>query len=58
MRTFNITETYVDEDDPWLGILAASSFAIISTTNRLKGCSLGQLVFFRDTIIPIKHKVG
>ena len=24
--TCNITQNYVDEDDPWLGILAAASF--------------------------------
>ena len=29
VRTFSIKETYVDEDDPWLGILAAAEFAII-----------------------------
>ena len=55
VRTCNITQTYVDEDDPWLWILAA--FAIFSTTNRLKGYSLGQQVFGRDIILPIKHTV-
>ena len=35
MRTFNITETYVDEDDPRSGILAAVEFTILSTTDRL-----------------------
>ena len=35
VRTFNIsTQTYVDEDDPWTGILAAAAFTIHSTTNR------------------------
>ena len=53
---FNIKDTYVDEYDPWLGILEASALAIHSTSNRLKGCSPGQLVFGRDMIIPIKHK--
>ena len=52
-----MTQTYVDEDEPWLGILAASEFAIFSTTNRLKGYSPGQLVFGRDIIILIKHTV-
>ena len=33
VRIFNISQTYVDEDDPWTGILAAKVFAIISTIN-------------------------
>ena len=40
-----------------MGILAASEFAIFSTTNRLKGYSPGQLVFGCDTILPIKNEV-
>ena len=35
----------------------ASEFAIFSTTNRLKGYSLVQLVFCSDMIILIKHRV-
>ena len=58
VRTCNITQTYVDEYEPWSGILAAASFAILSTTNSLKGYSPVQLVFFRDVILPIKHTVG
>ena len=57
MRNFNITQSYVDKDDLWLGIFSAASFLIISTTNKLIGYSLEQLVFGRDMIIPIKHKV-
>ena len=55
--TFNITKTYVDEDDPWLGILDAVAFAIHSTKNRLKCYIPGQLVLGRDMTLPIKHKV-
>ena len=57
MQTLNITQTYIDEDDPWLGILAAGAFGIISTTNRLKVYITDQLLFGRGTILPIKHKV-
>ena len=57
MLTFNITETYVDEGSPWLGILTAAEFSICSTTNMLKFYSTGRLVFGRDIILPIKHKV-
>ena len=45
VRTYNINQTYVDEDDPWSGILAAITFAILSTTIRLKGYSMGKLIF-------------
>ena len=40
-----------------MGILASESFAIFSTTKRLKGYSLGRLIFGRDMILPIKHMV-
>ena len=58
MRTFNIIETYVDKDDSWSGILASASFAISSTKNKLKAYSLGNFIFGRDMIIPIKYEVG
>ena len=57
MHTFNITQTYVEEDDLWSGILAAAEFSIRSTTNGLIFYSTDQLVFGRPMIIPIKHKV-
>ena len=37
--------------------MAAAAFAILSTTSRQKGYSPGQLVFGRDIILPIKHRV-
>ena len=55
--TFNIPQTYIDENDPQTGILSASAFEILSTTNKLKGYSYIQLVFGRDMILPIKHKM-
>ena len=58
VQTFNIsTQTYVDKDDPWAGILAPSGFAIISTTNRKKCYIPGQLIFGRDMILQIKHRL-
>ena len=57
MRTFNISETYDQEDEPWSVILAAAAFSILSTTNRLKSYIPVQLVFGHDIIFPIKHKV-
>ena len=58
VRTFNIQQTYVDENDLWKGILDAALFAICSTTNRQKSYSPGQLIFGRDMILLIKHRVG
>ena len=57
VRNFNITQTYVDKGDPWSVILDVSAFSIISTTNSLKVYSPGQLLFGRDMILPMKHKV-
>ena len=57
MRTFNIKETYVDEDDPLLDILAAAAFTICQKTNMLKGYRPLQLVFGCDMILLIKHEV-
>ena len=31
LRTYKLQETYADEADPWMGILAASAFALRST---------------------------
>ena len=36
VRTFNISHTYVEKNDPWTGILAVAAFAIHTTTNGLK----------------------
>ena len=59
VRTFNIsTQTYVDKNDPYMGILAAAEFVIRSTNNRQKYYSPGQLIFGRDIILLVKHRVG
>ena len=55
MRTYNITQTYVDEDEPWSVILAVEVFAIHLTTNGPKVYSLGQLLFCGDMILLIKY---
>ena len=56
--TFTISQTYVDEDKPWTGILAAASFSIRSTPNMQKGYIPGQFIFGCGIIILIKHRVG
>ena len=39
VQNLNSIETDVEEDDPWSETLAAATFKIRSTTNRLKGYS-------------------
>ena len=56
-RTCNITQTYVDKDDPCLFILAAAALGILLAKNRLNGYIPVQLVFGSDIILLIKHKV-
>ena len=57
MRSFNITKTYADKYDPWSEVLDAAAFAILSTANRLKYYSTGQLLFGSDINILIKNMV-
>ena len=57
MRAYNIKDTYIDEDDLWLRILAVTVLVILSTENILKGYSMGQLVFGRDMVLTIKYTV-
>ena len=58
VRNFNLQQTYIDKDDQWTGVLAAAAFEILSTTSSQKCYSPGQLIFFRDKIHPIKHRVN
>ncbi len=55
IRTFQLEEQYLDEDDPWKGILSATAFAVRSTYHTTLKKSPGQLVFGRDMILNIKH---
>ena len=55
VRTYNLQETYVDDAEPCMGILATEDFSVRSTYHRTKQKSPGQLVFGQDMILPIKH---
>jgi hypothetical protein len=49
-------DKYLDEDDPWKGILAASTaFAIRATYHTTLQKSPGKFVFVRDMIFNIQH---
>jgi hypothetical protein len=55
IRTFELHENYLDEDDPWKGILAATAFAIRATYHTTLQKSPGQLIFGQDMIFNIQH---
>ena len=55
IRTFELENNYLDEDDPWKGILSATAFAVRSTFHTTLQNSPGQLVFGRDMIFNIQH---
>jgi transposase InsO family protein len=58
VRTFELENNYLDEDDPWKGILSATAFAIRSTVHTTLQKTPGQLVFGRDMIFNISHEAN
>ena len=58
VRTFELENTYLDENDPWKGILSATAFAIRSTYHTTLQKSPGQLVFGRDMMLNVQHKAN
>jgi hypothetical protein len=57
IRTLEVQENpYLDENDPWSGILTAAAFALRSTYHTTLRATPGQLVFGRDMILNIQHK--
>src|SRR5687767_13040845 len=55
IRTFELETNYLNEDDPWKGILSATAFAIRSTYLTTLRKTPGQLVVGRDMIFNIQH---
>jgi cleavage and polyadenylation specificity factor subunit 1 len=55
IRTFELEENYLDEEDPWKGVLSATAFAVRSTYHTTLKKTPGQLVFGRDMIFNIQH---
>ena len=58
IRTFELEDNYLDEEDPWKGILSATTFAVRSTYHTTLQKTPGQLVFHRDMIFNIQHKAN
>ena len=46
VHTYNIQETYVDDADPWMGILATEAFVVHFAYHTTKNKRPVQLVFF------------
>ena len=51
----NLQETYVDDAETWMGILATEDFAVRSTYHRTKQKNPGKLVLGQYMILPINH---
>ena len=58
IRTFELENNYLDETNPWKGILSATAFAVRSTFHTTLQNTPGQLVFGRDMILNIKHEAN
>ena len=57
IKTFQVyNRDDMDENDPWSGILGAVMFAIRSTIHTTLEATPMQLVFGRDSILPICHR--
>ena len=56
--TFELEDNYLDENDPWKGILSATAFAIHLKYHTTLQKLPGQLVFGRDMILNITHRAN
>ncbi len=56
IRSFELENHYLDEDDPWKGLLTAAAFAIRATMHTTLQKTPGQLVFGRDMILNVQHQ--
>ena len=55
---YELEKYYLDEQDPWAGILSVATFAICSTYHTTLKATPGQLVFGQDMIFNIKYIVN
>ena len=56
LKTFELEEQELDEDNPWGPFLSAAAYAICSTVHTTLDATPAQLVFGRDMILPLKFK--
>jgi hypothetical protein len=55
LRTYQVENIDLAEDDPFAGLVSAMSFAVRSKYHTTFQSTPGQLVFGRDMIFPIYH---
>ena len=55
LRTFELDDAELDEKLPWNELLSATIFALWSTVRTTLGASLGQPIYGRDMILPMKY---
>ena len=55
VRMYNLQETYVNDAEPWMGILASTAFVVRSMYHSTKQKIPVQLVFGQEVILPINH---
>ena len=55
IRTFDLEANFLDNDNPWKGILAATGLAVRSTYHTTLWKTPGQLVFGCDMTFNIQH---
>ena len=55
IRSFELQDNYLDQDDPWKGVLSAAAYAIRATYHTTTQKTPGQLVFGRDMVFNIQH---
>ena len=58
VRTFELEDNYMDEDDPCAGILTTAAFALCSIVHTTLKATPGQLVFRQDMMMNVKHKAN
>jgi putative transposase len=58
LRTFELEERELDENNPWAEFLSAVAFAIRSTYHTTLEATPAQLVFGRDMILPISTQAN
>ena len=56
LRTFDLDNAEIDDEDPWSEFISSTCFAIRSTYHTTIGASPAELVFGRDMILPVQYK--
>jgi hypothetical protein len=58
IHTYELEKNYLDDNDPWKGILSATVFAVQFSFHTTLQNTPGQLVFGCDMILNVKHEAN